>query len=138
MYQISTFLLSDLYVLNKLGTTCHQRNKLYDAMNPYKKDIQMRKCNHSEMIHLRPPFLGMKQPKTCPRDVAMDNEESVLIGMNMFSTTLQLQQGHKDISKPTCIQGLSIEIEVLALVTFNVALVHIDHRYNDKAINFLI
>ena len=129
---------SALAVLNDLGAACHQRNKPYDAMKLYRKAIQMRKCNRSKMIHLRLPFSVMEHQKISPGGVAMDTVESSLIGMNMFSDPLQVQQAQKDISKITGIQGFSSEKEVLALVLFNVALVYTDSQNYDKAIEFLI
>ena len=122
---------SVLAVLNDLGATCHQRNKPYDAMKLYRKAIRMRKCNYSKMIHLRLPFSVMEHQKISPGGVAMDTVESALIGMNMFSDPLQVQQAQNNISKITGIQGFSSEKEVLALVLFNVALVYTDSQNYD-------
>ena len=108
-------------MLNDLGAACHQKNKSYNAM-----------------IHLRLTFSIMEHQEISPRGVAMDSVESVLIGMNMFSAPLQVQQAQNDIPKITSVQGFSSEKEVLPFVLFNVSLVYTDSQNYDKAIDLLI
>ena len=86
------------------------------------------------MIHLRLPFSVMEHQKISSGGVAMDMVESSLIGINMFSDPLQVQQAQKDISKITGIQGFSSEKEILALVLFNFSLIYTDSQNYDKAI----